>query len=166
MLSLGYRSRTWKMFEIFWVIKMIPFQGQKQNRQPPDINFLPILGFEPRISHILGVTSPTMTLSPCRRSMHRDVSIYPPLHIAEPGAWRWPLLAPVYLLGHILWQNIQLVYNLPTYAFISQDIPTYPYLSCGYPNISLLILGYPDLYWDNPMSEITFLSLVFLYFLG
>jgi len=72
------------------------------------------------------------------------------------------LTAPVYLFGHILWQNIQLVYNLATYAFISQDIPTYPYLSCGYPNISLLILGYPDLYWDNPMSEITFLSLVFL----
>ena len=63
---------------------MIPFQGQKleQNRQPPDINFLPISGFEPRISHILGVTSPTMTLSPCRRAMY--VSIYPPLHIAEP----------------------------------------------------------------------------------
>ena len=79
-----------------------------------------------------------------------------------------PLLAPDYLSGHILWQNIQLVYYLPTYAFISQDIPTFPYLCCihtGFKRISQYIPTYPYICFgysgfvgisrDNLMSVIT-----------
>ena len=133
------------MFEIFLGHKNDTFPGpQKQNRQSPDINFLPISGFEPRISHILGVTSPTMTLSPCRRSMH--VSIYPPLHRARR-------VSPARDLDPSLLQSTSLVIScgrIFSSSITFQHMPLYPKISLHIPTYPVYIPIYPYLYWDIP----------------
>jgi len=133
-----------RCLKYFWVIKMIPFQGQKQNRQPPDINFLPISGFEPRTSHIMGITSPTMTLSPCRRAMY--VSIYPPLHRALR-------VSPARDLDPSLLQSTSLVIScgrIFSSSITFQHIPLYPKISLHIPTYPVYIPIYPYLYWDIP----------------
>ena len=132
------------MFEIFLGHKNDTFPGPKTNVTGSCQNFLPISGFEPRTSHIMGVTSPTMTLSPCRRAMY--VSIYPPLHRARR-------VSPARDLDPSLLQSTSLVIScgrIFSSSITLQHMPLYPKISLHIPTYPVYIPIYPYLYWDIP----------------
>ena len=143
MLSLGYRSRTWKMFEIFLGHKNDTFPGPKTKQAAARISYqFQDSNPEPLISWALPVP-----LWHSVRAEEQCTLVFIPLY-TQPGAWARrvdldpSLLQSTSLLiscGRIFSSSITLQ-HMPLYPKISLHIPTYP--------VDIPI--YPYLYWDIP----------------